>query len=124
MSGFLTDRFTRLSDDIYEENVALSRRKLIAGALLSIVGTLGYYSAYVYVIWRTVTGALTLGTLTLLAGAILQASNNIQQIFSTLSGVADQALFLTDLLAFFQMQPTIRSKPNALAGAAADCARL
>jgi ATP-binding cassette subfamily B protein len=49
-----------------------------------------------------------------LAGAILQASNNIQQIFSTLSSIADQALFLTDLLAFFEMKPTIRSKPNAL----------
>ena len=114
LSGFLTNRFTKLSDDIYEENVALSRRKLIAGALLSVVGTLGYYSAYVYVIWRTVTGALTIGSLTLLAGAILQASLNIQQIFSTLSGVADQALFLSDLLAFFEMQPTIHSKPNAL----------
>ena len=114
LSGFLTSRFTKLSDEIYEENVALSRRKLIAGAVLSVVGTLGYYSAYVYVIWRTVTGALTLGSLTLLAGAILQASLNIQQIFSTLSGVADQALFLSDLLAFFEMQPTIRSKPNAL----------
>jgi len=114
LSSFLTERFTKLSDQIYEENVALSRRKLVAGALLSIVGTLGYYAAYLYVIWRTVTGALTLGSLTLLAGAILQASSNIQQIFSTLSGVADQALFLTDLLAFFEMQPTIRSKPNAL----------
>ncbi len=114
LSKFLTDRFTFLSDQVYEENVALSRRKLIAGALLSIVGSLGYYSAYVYVIWRTVTGALTIGSLYFLAGAILQASSNIQQIFSTLSGVADQALFLTDLLAFFQMQPTIRSKPNAL----------
>ena len=114
LSKFLTDRFTRLSDLVYEENVALSRRKLIAGGLLSIVGSLGYYSAYVYVIWRTVTGALTIGSLYFLAGAILQASANIQQIFSTLSGVADQALFLTDLLAFFEMQPTIRSKPNAL----------
>ena len=50
----------------------------------------------------------------MLSGAILQASNNLQQIFSTLSGIADQALFLTDLLAFFGMQPTIQSKPNAL----------
>ena len=114
LSGFLTERFTRLSDEVYEENVALSKRKLIAGGLLSVIGSLGYYSAYVYVIWRTVTGALTIGTLYFLAGAILQASQNIQQIFSTLSGVADQALFLTDLLAFFEMQPTIRSKPNAL----------
>ncbi len=114
LSNFLTERFTRLSDQVYEENVALSKRKLIAGAFLSIIGSLGYYSAYVYVIWRTVTGALTIGSLYFLAGAILQASTNIQQIFSTLSGVADQALFLTDLLAFFEMQATIRSKPNAL----------
>ncbi len=114
LSKFLLQRFTRLSDDIYQENVALSRRKLAAGVVLSVIGTMGYYAAYVYVIWRTVMGYLTLGTLTLLAGAILQASNNIQQIFSTLSGVADQALFLTDLLAFFDMQPTIRSKPDAL----------
>jgi ATP-binding cassette subfamily B protein len=114
LSKFLTERFTKLSDAVYEENVALSKRKLIAGALLSIVGSLGYYGAYVYVIWRTVTGALSIGTLYFLAGAILQASTNIQLIFSTLSGVADQALFLTDLLAFFEMQPTIRSRPNAL----------
>jgi ATP-binding cassette subfamily B protein len=49
-----------------------------------------------------------------LTGAIMQASSNIQQVFSTLSSIADQALFLTDLLAFFEMRPTIRSKPNCL----------
>ena len=114
LRNFLRDRFTRLSDGIYKENVALSRRKLVAGSLLSVVGTMGYYSAYVFVIWRTVAGALSIGTLTFLTGAILQASSNIQQIFSTLAAIGDQALFLTDLLAFFEMQPTIRSKPNAL----------
>ncbi|HET7750430.1 MAG TPA: ABC transporter ATP-binding protein, partial [Terriglobales bacterium] len=114
LKNFLTDRFTGLWDQIYEENVDLSRRRLIAGALLSLLGTVGYYSAYVYVIWRALIGAISIGTLTALTGAIVQVSSNIQQIFSTLSGIADQALFLTDLLAFFEMQPTIRSKPNAL----------
>ena len=111
---FLIDRFTRLSDQIYDENVSLARRRLAAGAGLSVIGTAGYYAAYVLVIWRTVIGQLTIGSLTFLSGAILQASSNIQQIFSTLSSIADQALFLTDLLAFFGMEPTIRSKPNAL----------
>src|SRR5437762_1690151 len=60
------------------------------------------------------SGFLSIGTLTFLTGAIVQASSNIQQIFSTLSSIADQALFLTDLLAFFEMQPTIQSKPRAL----------
>ena len=114
LNAFLTRRFTALSDGIYEQNVALSRRKLIAGAFLSVIAYLGYYSAYAFVIWRTVTGVYSIGLWYLLSGAILQASNNLQQIFSTLSGIADQALFLTDLLAFFEMQPTIRSKPHAL----------
>ena len=114
LKDFLIERFTRLSDTIYHENVDLARRRLIAGSFLSMIGTAGYYSAYVYVIWRTVTGSLSIGTLTFLTGAIVQASANIQQIFSTLSSIADQALFLTDLLAFFEMRPTIRSKPNGL----------
>jgi ATP-binding cassette subfamily B protein len=114
LSGFISDRFTRLSDEIYRENVALSRLRLLAGMGLSVLGTLGYYAAYAWVIWRTLLGILSVGALYFLAGAILQASNNIQQIFSTLSGIADQALFLTDLLEFFRMEPTIRSKPNAL----------
>lgn len=115
LSGFLTDRFTQLSNQIYGEDVSLARRRLIAGAALSIIGTLGYYSAYAWVIWRTLAGVLSIGTLTFLAGAIQQASLNIQQVFSTLAGIADQALFLTDLLAFFDMRPTIHSKPDALA---------
>jgi ATP-binding cassette subfamily B protein len=114
LKNFLTERFTRLSDEIYEENIALSQRKLTVGAVLSTIGTMGYYSAYVLVIWRTVAGAMTIGTLVFLTGAIQQASSNIEQIFSTLAAIGDQALFLTDLLAFFEMKPTIKSKPNAL----------
>ena len=36
-----------------------------------------------------------------LAGALSGASGNIQQIFSIFSSIADQALFLTDLLDLF-----------------------
>jgi ATP-binding cassette, subfamily B, bacterial len=114
LKDFLTARFAGFANEIYREDVDLARRRLIAGALLSILGAAGYYGSYVLVIWRTVIGQLSIGTLTFLAGAILQASSNIQQIFSTVSSIADQALFLTDLIAFLQMQPKIRSKPNAL----------
>ncbi len=114
LGDFFTQRFSKLSDIIYEQDVALARRRLAVGSALSFVSTAGYYSAYAYVIWRTMVGKLSIGTFYFLANAILQASSNIQQVFSTLSGIADQALFLTDLLAFFEMQPTIRSKPDAL----------
>jgi ATP-binding cassette subfamily B protein len=67
------------------------------------------------VIIQTVYGKLSIGTMTYLAANIMNASNQISQIFSTLSSVADQALFLTDLLAFYEMRPSVVSKPNAIA---------
>jgi len=114
LNQFLTARFKQLSDEIYFENARLAKDKFLAGSLLSTVSTLGYYAAYAYIIYQAVQGRISIGTLTFLSGAILQASSNLQQIFSTLSGIADQALFLSDLLTFFRTQPTIRSKPNAL----------
>jgi ATP-binding cassette, subfamily B, bacterial len=114
LSDYLTGRFTGLSQAIYEENVALNRRRLFWGGLLAIVGQLGYYGAYGYSIYRTIQGRYSIGDLTLITTAIMQAMSNIQQAFSTASGVADQALFLTDLLAFFEMKPRVESKANGL----------
>jgi ATP-binding cassette subfamily B protein len=114
LQRFLTGRFKKLSDHVYDEDIDLARRKVIAGSMLSAIGTAGYYTAYIYAVWRTVTGVFSFGTLTFLANAIRDASSNLQQMFSTLSTIADQALFLTDLIAFFEMKPMIRSKPHAL----------
>jgi ATP-binding cassette, subfamily B, bacterial len=114
LSKYLTDRFTVLSQGIYEENVSLNRRRLFWGGLLAILGQLGYYAAYAVSIYRTIKGQYTVGDLTLITTAIVQAMGNIQLAFSTASGVADQALFLTDLLAFFEMKPRVENKADGL----------
>lgn len=114
LSKYLTDRFSALSRTIYEQNVALNRRRLFWGGLLAIVGQLGYYGAYGYSIFQTIRGRYSVGDLTLITTAIMQAMANIQLAFSTASGVADQALFLTDLLAFFEMKPRVESKENGV----------
>lgn len=114
LSDHLTARFAALSEQIYEENVSLSRRRLFWGGVLSILGQCGYYSAYAYCIFRTIQGSYSIGDLALITTAIMQAMGNLQQAFSTASGVADQALFLTDLIAFFEMKPRVEQKQNGL----------
>ena len=59
LSEFFTGRFTDLSNAILDENLALSRKRLIAVSLLSILSTGGYYGAYVWVIYKTVTGVFS-----------------------------------------------------------------
>ncbi len=114
LGPFIVQRYTDLSDDLHQQNVGLAKKKLFFGALLTMLGTIGYYGTYTFVIYRTVGGALTLGTMTILVGAIAGASSNIQAFFSTFSIIADQALFMDDLLEFFSVQPKIFSKPGAL----------
>jgi ATP-binding cassette subfamily B protein len=114
LSGFLSGEYLRLSNEIYDQNVRLAGRRLKAGAFLSLISTAGYYGAYAYVIYRTVAGDLTWGSLQFLAGAIAGASSNIQNIFSTFSNIADQSLFLTDLVEFLRVGPKIQSKPDAI----------
>jgi ATP-binding cassette subfamily B protein len=114
LSSFFVQRYSELSDSIYSQNVSLASRRLRAGSLFSLLTASGYYSAYVYVIYRTVRGDLSVGTLTFLAGAIAGASTNIQSMFSTFSSIADQSLFLTDLLDVFALKPKVRSARNAL----------
>jgi len=114
LHSFLVERYSGLSNEIYEQNVVLAGHRFRAGAWLSLLSTSGYYGAYAYVIYRTVTGQISVGTMTFLAGAIAAASTNIQNIFATFSSIADQSLFLTDLLDFFAVQPQIRSLPDAL----------
>jgi ATP-binding cassette, subfamily B, bacterial len=115
LAPYLVGRYTGLSDELHRQTVRLQRRKLFFGAFLTLLGTLGYYGTYAYVIYETVIGVLSIGTLTFLAGAIAGASTNIQAVFTTFSGIADQALFLTDLLDFLALKPKIVSKPGALA---------
>ena len=114
LSKYLVGRYTDLSDELHRQMVALQKRKLLLGTLLAVLGTVGYYGTYTYVVYETVIGVLTLGTLTFLAGAIAGASTNIQAVFTTFSSIADQALFLTDLLEFFSVKPKIIVKPDAL----------
>ena len=95
LSKFLTERFTLLSDGIYEENVALSRRKLIAGAFLSVVAYIGLLLGLCLRDLADSDRGLQHRSLVLAVGRNPAGQQQLQQIFSTLSGIADQALFLT-----------------------------
>jgi ATP-binding cassette, subfamily B, bacterial len=114
LASYLVGRYAKLSNQLHAQNVALAKRRLWVGAAFTLLGALGYYGSYAFVIYKTVTGKLDIGTFTFMAGAIALASSNIQALFTTFSTIADQAMFITDLLDFFNLQPQVFSKPNAL----------
>lgn len=114
LGSFLLGRYRNLSEELHAQTVGLAKTKMLVGAALTLLGTAGYYGAYAFVVYRTVMGKLLIADLVLLIGAIAAASTNIQAVFTSFSSIANQALFLTDLLEFFAVRPKVFSKPNAL----------
>src|SRR6266436_1125216 len=54
LAPFLVGRYSTLSNALQSQNLGLAKRRLIVGALLSLLGTLGYYGSYAFVIYETV----------------------------------------------------------------------
>jgi ATP-binding cassette subfamily B protein len=77
------------------------------------LGTLGYYGAYVIILVRAVTGAITLGSLTFLAASFARSRDLIQRLLSSASDIYEQSLYLKDMFDFFEMRPSIMSAPDA-----------
>ena len=113
LAGWLSERYAALSQRYYEENKRLSIQKGVVSALLSLVGTVGYYGAYVTILMGAVAGSITLGTLTFLAAAFSRSRDLIQRLLLSASDIYEQSLYLKDLFVFFEMESAIRSRPGA-----------
>jgi ATP-binding cassette subfamily B protein len=113
LAGWLSDRYAVLAQRYYDANKALSVRKGIVSALLSILGTLGYYAAYITILLRAVAGSISIGTLTFLAAAFARSRDLIQRLLLSASDIYEQSLYLRDLFVFFEMKPNIASRPGA-----------
>ncbi len=109
LSGFLTDRYRTLAERFYRANRTLSVRRTGWGTGFAMVGSAGYYTAYGLILLRTVQGQLSLGDLTFLAGSFSRLQALLQDILVRFSSMAEGALYLRDLFAFFELTPRVQS---------------
>ena len=114
LSGFLIDRFKQLSQKFYLDNKKLAINRSIWGIAFSLFGTLGYYAAYVFIIYKTIQGKISLGDLTFLAGSFRQLRTLLDGILSRFTSVSQGAIYLKDFFDFFEIKPTIIPSSKAL----------
>jgi ATP-binding cassette subfamily B protein len=72
----------------------------------NILGVLSYYGAYVLIIFRVITGVLTLGDLTFLSGSFQRLKTTLQSSFSQFTRISESALYLRDYFDFIDLKIT------------------
>lgn len=114
LADYVIERFRELANQYYKANIKLSIRRAVWGTLLGSLTTLAYYSAYVAIVIEAITGSITIGSLTFLAGTFSRLQSTLQGMFSRFQGISEDALYLKDLFDFFEIQPQVATpaKPH------------
>ncbi|HZY35858.1 MAG TPA: ABC transporter ATP-binding protein [Mucilaginibacter sp.] len=107
LSDFVINRFKTLSDKFYTDNSKLAVKRSSWGTFFSVLGSIGYYVAYGYIIYQTINGVITVGTLTFLAGSFRQLSTLMESMLTRFTTVSQGAIYLNDFLEFFEIKPKI-----------------
>jgi ATP-binding cassette subfamily B protein len=114
LSGFIIDRFKLLSNKFYNDNKHLAIKRSLWGTFFAMLGSLGYYAAYVVIIIRAVNGSVTIGELAFLAGSFRQLRALLEGILTRFTAVSQGAIYLRDFFEFFEIVPKIKMAANAL----------
>jgi ATP-binding cassette subfamily B protein len=107
LADFIINRFKTLSDKFYADNSKLAVKRSAWGTFFSVLGSIGYYAAYGIIIYQTVTGKTSVGTLTFLAGSFRQLSSLMESMLNRFTTVSQGAIYLNDFLEFFEIKPKI-----------------
>ena len=114
LADFISNRFAKLADKYYLANKSIAIRRAFWGSLFHLIGDLAYYGAYVLIIKRTVSGDVTVGEMTFLAGSFNRLRNQLQTIFGRFSRITESALYLQDYFDFIDLDTSSNSKSDLL----------
>lgn len=123
LEKYITNKFANLARGYYYASKKIAINHTIAASLFNFVSTTAYYGAYVFVIYQTVTGVLTIGTMTFIAGAFERMQSILRATVNRFSQATAIALHLQDFFDFFDVKQPVKNStetapvPNSIKSA-------
>lgn len=119
LGDLLLTRYKAIFDGLYHEDRSLTLRRDGWGFVMSVVASLTFYGAYLWVIADTVMGVITLGAMTMYLVVFKQGQSAITASLTAISGMYEDNLYVSNLYEYLE-QPgeeysggkTTGSQPN------------
>ncbi|MAK64132.1 MAG: ABC transporter [Maricaulis sp.] len=111
----LKARFRGLFDMLHEDDIALKQRQALIGTLLGLAGSAVFLGGKVWIVVVTISGAFSLGQMTMLIGLLKQGQAAVNNVLSAFSGTYEDVLYVTNLYALLDTAST-RADGRAVSG--------
>lgn len=100
-------RYTVLRTGVRARRLRLTRRRSLAEAGAELVALAAVFAALGFVAFRTVAGALTLGSMVMYFGAVQNASSSLRAFLSGVAGLYEDNTFLAHFQEFMGLEPRV-----------------
>ncbi|HEU4329127.1 MAG TPA: ABC transporter ATP-binding protein [Roseiflexaceae bacterium] len=110
----LLQRYNALFEKFYLQDRDLARWRGSRSILWGMLTNASYYLAYGWIIWRTVTGTMTLGDLTLYLTLFRQSQMSVQQMFGSIGQIYESGRFMDNLFSFLALKNQSTGQTKAL----------
>jgi ATP-binding cassette, subfamily B, bacterial len=118
----LLKRYSATFWEFFREDTRLAYQRSWISLGLGLIASLSYYFAYGWIIYIAVTGAITLGGMTLYLALFRQSQGTVQGLFDNINRLFENGLFMDNLFGFLDLKPqmvqhtTPSSMPTKLSG--------
>ncbi|MCL4862622.1 MAG: ABC transporter ATP-binding protein/permease [Caldilineaceae bacterium] len=101
----LLQRYEGLFASFLDEDRAIAWRRSLASLGWGMLTSLSYYAAYAWIVFRAVSGVITLGDMTLYIGVFRGSQGMFQGILRGINSLYENGLFMSNLFAFLELEP-------------------
>jgi ATP-binding cassette subfamily B protein len=110
----LLKRYQELFWKFYREDTAMAKRRSLISIGFGFLTSLSFYVAYAWIVFRTITGAITLGSMTLYLSVFRQSQGTFQGLLYNVNSLYESALFMSNLYGFLELTPEmpVAGKPR------------
>ncbi|MGH1441262.1 MAG: ABC transporter ATP-binding protein [Cellvibrionaceae bacterium] len=109
------DRYSAIFKKLYKEDRSLTLRRDMWGLVMDILGNIVFYLAFAWIIVATVKGEITIGQMTMYLMVFKQGQSAIKAILSSISGMYEDNLYLSNLYEFLD-QPGLEKSGTVKQG--------
>ncbi len=115
LGPLLLDRFNTIFHTLYKQDKDLTLRRAFWGFLLGLVSTVGLYGAFLWVVYETVQGQISLGDMTMYLLVFKQGQSAVTASLSSIGLMYEDNLYVSNLYEFLE-EPVPTSTGTATVG--------
>lgn len=112
LSNHLLEKWRQIRWEFNTEAEEMSRQQFFALISSNLISKVGFYFTYFWIIIATLSGEITLGSLTMYSGAFRQSQTAIQGLLEEIAKLYEGNLYVSQFFDFLALKPYVKNPPK------------